>query len=183
MMQNIMKTVSAIARKLASSTRPLLPVLVTAFAAASCSDSKGPDNGADTGRFTLTVQGPTNMDLEGSANVYPGLRRGDFEPIETISLASVTTNFTYRLEIKFTPPVEPRGSFSAVSAGQVRATFYIFDRTLNDYSHIVAAQSGTLTITDECTLDRCVGVFSGQFPLGSTVQISTITAAFHAQLQ
>ena len=64
----------------------------------------------------------------------------------------------------------------------VRATFFVFDRNLNDYAQIAPAQSGTLTL-EECSLAKCVGTLTGQFALGSTVQLSTITAAFHARFQ
>lgn len=157
-----------------------MPLLLATAAVASCYDSSGPNDVPAAGRFTIAVRGPTNLDLDGQAEVYPGLASGT---IEELNLVTATASFVYRLEITFTPPVPaPSGSFAVGSTAPVRATFYIFDRTLNDYAQIAPAQSGNLSLA-ECTLSRCVGVLTGQFPLGSQLQLSTITASFHARLQ
>jgi hypothetical protein len=158
----------------------VIPLLVAVAATVSCSDSSGPNGTSNAGRFTIQVRGPANLDLVGHADVYPGLTSGT---IENLNLVTTTTNLFYRLEIFFAPPISaPRGSFAVGTTAAVRATFYIFDRTLNDYAQIAPAQSGTLTM-EECSLSKCVGTFTGQVLLGSQTQQSTITASFHARLQ
>jgi hypothetical protein len=157
-----------------------LVILYATSIAAGCSDSAGPDNQTDPGRFTIQVRGPTNLHMEGQAEVYPGLGSGT---IERFNFVTATTAIVYRLEIVFAPALpSPSGSFAVGSGSPARATFFVFDRNLNDYAQIAPAQSGTLSLED-CTLARCVGTLTGQFALGSTVQLSTITAAFHARLQ
>ncbi len=134
----------------------------------------------DPGRFTAQVRGPANLDLEGQADVTPGLSVGT---IQRIHLVTMTPALFYRVEIIFTPPiVAPSGTFALGSTSPAQATFYIVDRSTNEFAQIAPAQSGTLTL-DGCSLTRCVGQMTGQFPLGSTVQQSTITASFHARLQ
>jgi hypothetical protein len=158
-------------------------IVFAALVAGSCSDGSGPGDQLAAGRFTMQVRGPANLDLEGQAEVTPGLTSGGVQPIQRIHLVSVTPALFYRLEIIFMPPVPtPSGSFAVGPTSPIRATFYIVDRSTNEFAQIAPAQSGTLSL-EECSLARCVGMLSGRFPLGSTVQQSTITADFHARLQ
>ncbi len=163
--------------------RLLALILHAAVVAAGCSDSSGPSDQLDAGAFTMQVRGPANLDLAGQADVSPGLTSGGIQPIQRIHLVTITVALIYRLEIIFAPPVPaPSGAYAVGSTSPVRATFYIVDRSTNEFAQIAPAQSGTLTL-DECSLARCVGGFSGTFPLGSTVQQSTITASFNARFQ
>jgi hypothetical protein len=162
------------------SRAPVVSILFAALIAVSCSHDNGPSDQMAPGRFTIQVRGPANLDLDGQADVTPGLSVGT---IQRIHLVSVTPAFFYRLEIIFTPRiVAPSGTFALGSAAPAQATFYIVDRSTNEFAQIAPAQAGTLTL-EGCSLTRCVGQVTGQFPLGSTVQQSMITASFHARLQ
>ena len=165
------------------SPRVVSALLFASLVTAGCSDASGPGDQLDPGEFAMQVRGPTNLDLRGQADVTPGLTSAGVQPIQRIHLVTVTPALVYRLEIIFAPPVPaPSGSFAVGSTSPVRATFYIVDRSTNEFAQIAAAESGTLTL-EECSLARCVGGFNGTFPLGSTVQQSTISASFHARFQ
>jgi hypothetical protein len=165
-----------------SATLPVMKyvsLLLCAGLLIGCEDGSGPDELA-AGRFAMQVRGPTNLNLEGDAQVFPGLGAGT---IETVHLVSHESNVVYRLQINFVPFVNaPRGSFAVTANGAVQASFFIANLDTGQQLQMAVAQSGTLTL-QECSLSRCAGAFTGQFPLGSSVQQSSITASFHARFE
>ena len=160
-------------------TAVLIPVGAAAFS--GCADSTNPAEPASAGRFTLRVNGPTVLDLEGTAFPTPSPTNGLLEKIRMIA---VTPARGYTLDIAFAPPVTfVEGLRNVAPDSATKATFTVFDRIAGEYLEIADAQSGTLTL-GRCSLSlRCPGTFTGRFFFRSDSMSVTITASFDARLQ